>query len=93
MKKKKEVALRKLKRADLLEMLIEQSKEIESLHQQTAELQRRLDERKLQIAEVGNIAEAALKINGVMEAAQAAAQQYLDNIKLLDEQQKKEHSE
>lgn len=85
--------LSKLKRADLLEMLLEQSKENEKLRAEIEELKQQLADRRIYMEQAGNIAEAALKINGVMEAAQAAAQQYLDNIKLLGECQKKEISE
>ena len=38
----------------------------------------------MQVAEAGNLAEAVLAVNGVMEAAQAAAQQYLDNIAAME---------
>ena len=43
--------------------------------------------------EAGNIAEAALKINKVMEAAQAAADQYLQNIAQLEERYKAKSEE
>ena len=42
----------------------------------------------INIDEAGSIAEAALKINGVFETAEAASRQYLDNIKQLSERQK-----
>ncbi len=37
--------------------------------------------------EPGNIAEAALRINGVFEAAQAACDDYIENIKRLNDEQ------
>ena len=40
----------------------------------------------MQVAEAGNLAEAVLAVNGVMEAAQAAAQQYLDNIAAMEQE-------
>ncbi len=36
--------------------------------------------REIELQEVGSIAEAALRLNGVFEAAQRAADQYLENI-------------
>ena len=45
-----------------------------------------LQDRQLSVEKAGSIAEAALQLNGVFEAAQAAAQQYLDNIKQRSEQ-------
>lgn len=73
--------LKKLKRAQLLEMLIEQSKEVDSLKKQLQEANEKLEDRRIMIESSGSIAEAALRLNGVFEAAQNAAEQYLENIK------------
>lgn len=84
--------LRKLKRKDLLEILLEQSKENEDQRlllavqkKKILHLEERLMDKRIDIAEAGTMAEAALKLNGVFEAAQAAAQQYLDNLKSTDD--------
>ena len=84
--------LRRLKRRDLLELLLEQSKENEDQRmllavqkQKILHLEERLHDKRINIVESGTMAEAALKLNGVFEAAQAAAQQYLDNLKNTDE--------
>ena len=79
--------LRKLKRTDLLEMLVEQGKENEALKAKVAELEAKLSDREIRIEEAGTLAQAAFEMNGVLEAAQAAANQYLDNIKMLNERQ------
>lgn len=79
--------LKKLGRAELLEILLNQSKEVESLRQQLEEAQVRLKNRQIELDEAGNIAEAALKINKVFEAAQEASAQYLENIASLNERQ------
>lgn len=73
--------MKKLSRAELLEMLIEKSKEVESLQQQLKEANEKLADKQIIIENAGSIAEAALQLNGVFEAAQKAAVQYLDNIK------------
>ena len=82
--------LRKLKRTDLLELLIEQSKEVESLKKRIGGLEAELADRRLLIYKSGSIAEAALKLNGVFEAAEAAAQEYLENIRRISEEKTQE---
>ena len=82
--------LRKLKCTDLLELLIEQSKEVESLKKRIGELEAELADRRLLIYKSGSIAEAALKLNGVFEAAEAAAQEYLENIRRISEEKTQE---
>lgn len=73
--------LKKLKRNELLQLLIEQSKEVEALKAQLKEKNRLLEDRRINIENSGSIAEAALKLNKVFEAAQEAADQYLYSIK------------
>lgn len=72
--------LKRLSRADLLEMLMVQTQESERLRERLAEAEAQLADRNLRVQEAGDLAHAALAVNGVMEAAQAAAKQYLDNI-------------
>ena len=72
--------LKRLRRDELLEMLIAQSKRTEQLERELDEARAALQSRDIFLEETGSIAEAALRINGVFEAAQAAAQQYLDNM-------------
>lgn len=79
--------LRKLSRAELLEMLLIQSKEVEKLHIELDEANQKLNDRKILLENSGSIAEAALKLNKVFEAAQIAADQYLENVKQLAEYQ------
>lgn len=75
--------LKRLRRDELLEMLIAQSKRTEQLERELEEARAALQSRDIFLEEAGSIAEAALRINGVFEAAQAAAQQYLDNIRRI----------
>lgn len=76
--------LRKLTRAELLEMLIAQTKENEQLRQRLEEANARLESRAITLRESGSIAEAALRLSGVFQAADEAAAQYLDNIRALE---------
>ena len=82
--------VRKLSRSDLLEMLVEISKENDRLKEELAEANRELENRKIQISQAGSIAEAALGLNGVFDAAQKAADEYVKNIKLLEKAKIKE---
>lgn len=79
--------LRKLSRIQLLELLIEQTKENNELRQQLEEANKKLENREILIDEAGSIANAALQLNGIFNIAEAAASQYLDNIKLLNDRQ------
>ena len=112
-----EKELHRLKRRELLQLLLAQSEELAEVQSQlekTTEerdqlsetyerLRKRLDQkdahihglrelleaqrtkRQIEIGEAGNIAEAALRLNGIFEAAQKAADQYLYNIRTLAE--------
>lgn len=82
-----EKELRKMNRAMLLQLLIEQMEENEKLQEQLNAAKAQLDERRIACENAGTLADAAVQINGVFEAAQAAAQQYLDNIRQMNESQ------
>ena len=79
----KDKELRHLSRSELLEMLLVQVDENKKLKMQLNEMQAQLDNRQILMNEAGSIAEAALQLNGVFEAAQNAAAQYLENIRRL----------
>lgn len=78
--------LKKLSRADLLELLLEQLKENEQLQAKLDAAQAQLDQREVKIEQAGSIAEAALQLNGVFDAAQAACAQYIENVEHLSAQ-------
>ena len=75
-----EKELRRLSRAELLEMLLAQTEENRQLKRELKEARDALSNRQIAIEESGTMAEAALKLNGVFEAADRAVQQYLENI-------------
>ena len=68
--------LKRLRRTELLEILLEQGKENEQLKKKIKELENELSDRKILINETGSIAEAALAMNGMFEAAEASCQQH-----------------
>ena len=74
--------LKKLSRAELLEILVRQQEKIEGLEAELQNTKKALEDRQIRIDESGSIAEAALKISGVFEAAQQAADLYLENVKM-----------
>ena len=73
--------LKRLGRSELIEILYELQKRNDDLMQENRQLKEALDDRQLHLSEAGSIAEAALRVNGVFEAAQAAADQYLQSIR------------
>ncbi len=106
-----EQELHRLSRKDLLELMLQQAKEIEEiktkyetklnmiktenekereiLKKELEEAKKNLQNREIIINEAGSIAMAALQINGIFEAAQAAGQQYIENIRSLNDRQAK----
>lgn len=76
--------LRGLSRLQLLELLARQEREIQALKAELAEKEAALAERRLVMERAGSIAEAALQLNGVFEAAQRAADQYLASVTRRD---------
>ena len=81
--------LRKLSRIDLLQLLLKEIKENEKLRKERKVLQEALDNKEIRIQEAGSIAEAAVQLNGIFEAAEQAASQYLENMRNLTEEQLK----
>lgn len=78
--------LKRLRRSDLMEMLLELSKENAALRGQLKEAERKLQERQILIDECGSLAEAALRLNRIFEDAQAACEQYEQNVRLRCQQ-------
>ncbi len=72
--------LSKMSRKELLEMLLEQSKLLDSRQEEIDRLKEQLEERRVVAEKAGSIAEAAIRISGVFEAAQKAADIYLKSI-------------
>lgn len=79
-----EKEMRRLSRAELLELLLEQTEESERLKKRLEEVEAQLSDRRIRVDNAGDLASAVLAVNGVVEAAQAAAQQYLDNIRNME---------
>lgn len=81
--------LRRLGRAELIEIIYEMKKNELRLTEELSAAQARLDAREYAISEAGSIADAAMRLNGVFEAAQAAADEYLRAVCRREEDARK----
>lgn len=79
--------LHKLNRKELLELMLDQSRQLDDLREQLRQAQEQLASRQLLLNKAGSIAEASLQLNRVFDAAQAAAEQYLENVQTLSGRQ------
>jgi len=77
----KEKDLKKLNRYQLLELLLIQTERADSLQSRVEELEKQLQNQEIKISSLGSIAEASLQIQGVFEAAQKAADMYIEAAK------------
>ena len=75
------IDLSKLKKKDLLEIMLKQGEEIDNLRAQVSDLQAQLEERNFKIYKAGSIAEASLQVTKIFEEAEKAAMIYLENIR------------
>lgn len=76
-----EKELHRLKRSELLEILLAQSQEIDNLRAQLAEKEKQLEERRIAIERSGSLAEASLQITHIFSEAQLAADTYVANVR------------
>jgi len=87
-----EKELRKLNRQELLEILLEVTEENEELKGEIKTLRKNLRSKAMMIENAGSLAEASLKISGVFERAQLAADVYLRNLKRMEKQMKQKQA-
>lgn len=73
--------LRRLRRDELLEILLGQQREIDRLTAALEEAEKKLADREIKIMNAGSIAEASLALTEVFAQAQRAADLYIENIK------------
>lgn len=74
---------KRLSRAQLIEIIYQLQLKEEELNAENQKLCAELEDKRIRMHQVGNIAEAALGINQVMQAAQSAADQYLEEIRRM----------
>lgn len=72
--------LRHMSRGELIDVIYALKKQQEELAAENEELRQHLSQRELKLQKAGSIAEAAMSLNQVFEAAQQAADQYLQSV-------------
>ena len=73
---------KRLSRAQLIDVIYQLQLKHEELIAENERLEKELEDKRLRISKVGNIAEAALEIHDVMLAAQDAAAHYVEEIEI-----------
>ena len=81
-----EKELRRLTRGELLELLIAQMEENKPLAARLKPADAALERRQIAFETSGTLAEAALRLSGVFEAAEQAARQYLESLRAREEE-------
>lgn len=71
---------KKLNRAELIEIIYQLQLKQNELEETNRQLKEQMNNIDIRISQAGSIADAAISINGVFEAAQKAADQYLQGI-------------
>lgn len=74
--------LRRMRRTELVEIIYALKQSEDQLKAENAALTAQLQERQIRIENAGSIAQAALELNKVFEAAQAAADEYLHAVQV-----------
>ena len=78
--------LHKLRRTDMLELMISLSEENEALRERMELQKGQLDDRTARLRDVEAIADVALKVNEIFEAAQDTADSYLESMRQLNDE-------
>ena len=77
---------KRLNRSQLIDIIYQLQVKQEELMEENRKLKEEVQEKRIRLRQAGNIAEASLAIHNVMQAAQDAATQYLEEIRLMQEE-------
>ena len=77
-------SLQRLSKSDLLDIIYQMKKNEEAMTLEMQKLRAENEKKNYDIKEAGSIAEAAIRVNGVFEASQAAADMYLEQAKIVN---------
>lgn len=77
---------KRLNRSQLIDVIYQYQLQVETLTEENRELELKLADKRLRLSKAGSIADAALEINDCFRNAQKAAEQYLNEIKLIREE-------
>jgi cell division septum initiation protein DivIVA len=78
---------KRLSRFQLIDIIYQLQLKQEELIADNEALTKALDDKRIQVSKAGNIAEAALEIHNVMQAAQDAASHYLEEMQIRIDQE------
>ena len=74
---------KRLSRSQLIDIIYQLQIRQKELEEENGKLKEELSDKRIRLHQAGNIAEASLAIHNVMEAAQNAASQYLEEIRIM----------
>ena len=74
---------KRLTRSQLIDIIYQLQIKQKELEEENGKLKAELADKRIRLHQAGNIAEASLAIHKVMEAAQDAAAQYLEEIRII----------
>lgn len=77
--------LRRMSRTELVEIIFALKQSEDQLKAENAALAAQLQQREIHIEQAGSIAQAALELNRVFEAAQAAADEYVASVRAANQ--------
>ena len=81
---------KRLSRSQLIDIIFQLQLKYDELAAENENLRQALADKRLRINKAGNIAEAALELNNVMQSAQNAAALYLEEIQIMREETREE---
>ena len=73
---------KRLSRSQLIDIIYQLQLKQDELTADNERLSKALDDKRLRVSNAGNIAEAALEIHNVLQAAQDAAAHYLEEVQI-----------
>ena len=74
---------KRLSRSQLIDIIYQLQIKQKELEDENLKLKEELADKRIRMHQAGNIAEASLAIHNVMQAAQDAASQYLEEIRIM----------
>ena len=74
---------KRLSRSQLIDIIYQLQIKQKELEDENLKLKEELEDKRIRMRQAGNIAEASLAIHNVMQAAQDAASQYLEEIRIM----------
>jgi cell division septum initiation protein DivIVA len=77
---------KRLSRSQLIDIIYQLQLKQKELEEENRKLKAEVGDKRIRLREAGNIAEAALAMHNVMQSAQDAADQYLEEIRAMKQE-------